>query len=95
MAAYFLVDVDISDAAGFEEYRSLVPAVIEKYGGKYIVRGGRFEQVEGEWQPKRLVLLEFLSMEQAKRFYDSEDYHPLKALRFRTAKTNAILVEGV
>ena len=95
MAAYFIADVDITDSAGFEEYRKVVPATIEKYGGRFIVRGGKFELYEGQWQPKRLVILEFPSVEQAKRWYNSEEYRQPRALRFRTARTNLILVVGV
>jgi len=95
MAAYFIVDVDITDAAGFEEYRKVVPATMEKYGGKFLVRGGKFEVFEGRWSPKRLVILEFPSLDQAKRWYDSEEYRQPRALRFRTARSNMILVEGV
>jgi uncharacterized protein (DUF1330 family) len=94
MAAYFIVDLEITDAAGFEEYRQLVPATIEKYGGRYLVRGGRVETLEGEWQPKRVVVLEFPTVEQAKRWYDSQEYRAPKALRFRTARSKMILVEG-
>ena len=94
MAAYLIVDVDIQDAAGFEEYRKLVPATIEKYGGRFLVRGGRVETLEGDWRPKRLVVLEFPSVEQAKRWYNSEEYRAPKALRFKTSKANLILVEG-
>ena len=94
MAAYFIVDLEVTDAAGFEEYRKLVPATIETYGGRYLVRGGQVESLEGEWQPKRVVVLEFPSLEQAKRWYDSEEYRAPKALRFRTARTKLLLVEG-
>ncbi|RPH84723.1 MAG: DUF1330 domain-containing protein [Candidatus Rokuibacteriota bacterium] len=95
MSAYFIVDIDIHDAAGLEEYRKQVPATITKYGGRFIVRGGKVEQLEGEWQPKRLVLLEFPSVEQARRWYDSEEYRPLKAMRLKASSSNLILVEGV
>jgi uncharacterized protein (DUF1330 family) len=95
MSAYLIVDIDIQDAAGLEEYRKQVPATITKYGGRFIVRGGKFEQLEGDWQPKRLVLLEFPSVEQAKRWYDSEEYRPLKAMRLKASNSNLILVEGV
>ena len=95
MPAYFIVDVDVTDSAGFEEYRKLVPATVEKYGGRFLVRGGQVEKLEGEWQPKRVVVLEFPSVEQAKRWYDSPEYRDPKALRFRTAKTNLLLVDGV
>jgi len=94
MAAYVIVDVDIHDAALYDEYRKHVPATIEKYGGKFLVRGGKFEKLEGSWQPTRLVVLEFPSMDQAKRWYDSEEYREPKALRLRASKASAILVEG-
>ena len=95
MAAYLVVDIEIQDAAGFEDYRKAVPATIEKYGGKILVRGGKFERLEGEWEPKRVVLVEFPSLEQAKRWYDSEEYRAPKAVRLKTSRGNLILVEGV
>ncbi len=95
MPVYLVADIDIKDTAGFEEYRKLVPATIQKYGGRHLVRGGKFEKLEGEWQPKRLAIVEFPSLEQAKRWYNSEEYRGPKELRFKTAKTNLILVEGV
>jgi uncharacterized protein (DUF1330 family) len=94
MPAYFIVDVEVTDPAGFEEYRKLVPGTVQKYGGRFLVRGGAVETLEGDWQPKRVVVLEFPSLEQAKRWYNSEDYRDPKALRFKTAKTKLILVEG-
>jgi uncharacterized protein (DUF1330 family) len=95
MSAYIIVDIDIHDGAGLEAYRKQVPATIAKYGGRFIVRGGKFETLEGQWHPKRLVVLEFPSVEQAKRWYDSEEYRPLKAMRFKASKSNLVLVEGV
>jgi len=95
LAAYFIVDLDIQDPAAFEEYRKLVPATIERYGGRYLVRGGALETLEGSWRPKRVIVLEFPSLAQAKRWYDSAEYRGPKALRLKTAKANLILVEGV
>jgi uncharacterized protein (DUF1330 family) len=95
MAAYLIVDIDIRDAAGLEEYRNRVPATVTKYGGRFIVRGGKLEKLEGNWEPKRLVLLEFPSVELAKQWYDSEEYRPLKAMRLKASSSNLILVEGV
>jgi uncharacterized protein (DUF1330 family) len=95
MAAYIVVDIDVHDAPGLEEYRSRVPATVEKYGGRFIVRGGQFQVLEGGWQPKRLVLLEFPSSEQARRWYDSEEYRPLKAMRLKASTGNLVLVDGV
>jgi len=94
MAAYIIVELEVTDPAGFEEYRQQVPATIARYGGRYVVRGGTTETLEGGWQPKRVVVLEFASMEQAKRWYNSEEYRAPKALRFKTAVSKAILVEG-
>jgi uncharacterized protein (DUF1330 family) len=94
MPVYFIVDIDVTDPTAFEEYRKAVPATVEKYGGKFLVRGGRMEVVEGSWRPKRVVVTEFPSLEQAKRWYDSEAYRALKALRLRASKGNVILVEG-
>jgi len=95
MPAYVIADLDVTDPVGFEEYRKVVPATIEKYGGRYLVRGGAMETLEGDWPWKRVVVLEFPSLEQAKRWYNSEDYRDPKALRFKTAKTKVILVDGV
>jgi uncharacterized protein (DUF1330 family) len=94
MAAYVIVDVDVHDPAGFEQYRREVPASLAKYGGRFVVRGGAFQALEGSWTPKRLVVLEFPSMEEARRWYDSEDYRPLKAMRLKASTANLILVEG-
>jgi len=95
MPAYVIVDLEVTDPVGMEEYRKQVPATVEKYGGRFLVRGGKHETLEGDWRPRRVVVLEFPSVEQAKRWYDSEEYREPKALRFRTSRANLILVEGV
>jgi uncharacterized protein (DUF1330 family) len=95
MPAYFIVDNEVTDATGFEEYRKQVPATLEKYGGKILVRGGQHRTLEGDWEPKRIVVTVFPGLEQARRWYDSEEYRPLKALRMRTARGSVVLVEGV
>jgi uncharacterized protein (DUF1330 family) len=95
MAAYFIVEIDVHDPAAFEEYRKRVPATIERFGGRYLVRGGRYEALEGDWRPARIVVLEFPSMAEARRWYDSEEYRPLKAERLKSARGSIVLVEGV
>ena len=95
MSAYLIVDLEITDPDVIQEYARQAPAVIQKYGGKYLVRGGAWEALEGDWRPKRVVVLEFPSVEQAKRWYDSDDYKKLKDMRLKAAKSNLILVEGV
>ena len=95
MAAYLLVDIEITDAAAFETYREQVPHVIAAHGGRYLVRGGTSEILEGTWRPSRTVVLEFSSMAALKGFWQSPDYQPLRRLRERSAKSNVVAVEGV
>jgi len=95
MVAYVIADVEVTDPAAYEAYRKQVPATIEKYGGKYLARGGATEVKEGSWMPARLVILEFPSMDQAKRWYDSPEYAPALALRERASKSKLVFVEGL
>ena len=95
MPAYIIVEIDILDPVGYEEYKSLAGATVEKYGGKYIVRGGKTEALEGDWRPKRIVVLEFESMQRAKDWLNSDEYCKPRKMRHRTARTNMILVEGM
>jgi uncharacterized protein (DUF1330 family) len=94
MPAYVIVDVTTTDQALMDEYRTHVPATLAKYGGRFLVRGGAHETIEGSWKPNRLVVLEFPSMAQAKRWYDSEEYREPKAMRLRAGNANLIMVEG-
>src|SRR5690242_12280601 len=94
MAAYVIVEIEITDPVGYSEYKSLAGASVQKYGGKYIVRGGRTEVLEGDWKPKRIVVLEFESMQRAKDWLNCEEYREPRKMRHRTAKTNMILVDG-
>jgi uncharacterized protein (DUF1330 family) len=95
MAGYVIAEVEITDPQGFEAYRQMVPASIEQYGGKFVVRGGDAATLEGQWNPKRLVIIQFDSAERAKQWWASEEYREAKALRQRTASTNLVIVEGV
>jgi uncharacterized protein (DUF1330 family) len=95
MPAYLIADVEVMDPAVFEEYRALVPSTVQQYGGRFLVRGGTVEVLEGERRPHRLVVLEFPSVEQARRWYDSEEYRRPKGIRFRSARTELFLAEGV
>jgi uncharacterized protein (DUF1330 family) len=95
MAAYVIAEIDITDPKTYEEYRAKVPGVIAKYGGKFIVRGGKVEPLEGGWQPKRLAVIEFASMKQALEFHRSEDYAPLMKLRQRASRGKVLIVEGI
>lgn len=95
MPAYVIAEVTTTDQAAMEEYRKQVPATIATYGGRFVVRGGACQAVEGEWKPTRLVVIEFPSLADAKRWYDSEEYRGPKAQRIRAGRTNMIMVEGV
>ena len=94
MSAYVIAEIEVVDPAAYEEYRKQVPAVVGKYGGKFLVRGGQVEPREGGWTPKRIVVLEFPSMAQARTWYDSPEYAPLIKLRQKASKGKLILVEG-
>ena len=95
MAAYIIAEIEVTDPEVFEQYRSQVSGTIERYGGEYLVRGGAVEKAEGDWNPKRLVILRFDSMARAKEWYDSDEYRGPKALRHQSANSNIVLVEGV
>ena len=95
MAAYLIADVDIHNAAAFEEYRRDVPATEARYGGRYLGRGGATKVLEGDWEPHRLVIVEFPDMQSLNAWYDSPEYTRLKALRERCASTRIIALEGV
>ena len=94
MAAYVFGEIEVTDPALYEEYRKQVPAVVTKYGGRFIVRGGKVEPLEGGWSPKRFVALEFPSMEQALKWYRSEEYAPLIRLRQMASRGKLIAVDG-
>jgi len=94
MAAYIIVDISITDPKEYEEYKKLTPASVAAYDGKFIVRGGQSETLEGNWQPERIVVLQFPSVERAKDWWNSDKYLKAKTIRQRSAKTKMILVEG-
>ena len=95
MPTYVIVDVTITNPEEYEAYKLLTPASITAYGGRFIVRGGATETLEGEWKHGRIVVLEFPTTEQAKTWWASAEYATAKAIRQRTATTNMILVEGI
>ncbi len=94
MAAYLIVDLEVKNPAGYDEYRRQVPATLAKYGGRFIVRGGAAETLEGGWAPKRVVVVEFPDMAALKRWYHSADYKPLIELRQAHSAGDVIAVEG-
>lgn len=95
MAVYAVVNVRVTDSARYAQYRDKAPATIAHYGGRYLVCGGAVEALEGEWDPERLVVLEFESMGRLREWYDSPEYAPLKRLRGEAAATQFVVVEGL
>ena len=95
MAAYFIVDVDVKNAEAYASYKHSATASIAQYGGRYLVRGGPHEVLEGEWHPTRLVVLEFPSVDAAKRWYTSPEYADVKPIRLEHAVSDMVLVDGV
>jgi uncharacterized protein (DUF1330 family) len=95
MAAYIVVQVDVTDPVRYESYKQMVPASLAKYGGRFIVRGGKTHTLEGTWAPRRFVIVEFPSLERANAWWASPEYAEAKALRQATSSTQMIVVEGV
>lgn len=95
MPAYVVVEIEVTDPVTYEEYKRLAPPSIAQYGGRYIIRGGKTETLEGDWSPKRFVMLQFDSVQRAKDWWSSPEYAEAKALRQRSAKTRMVLVDGL
>ncbi len=95
MTAYVILDINVHDPVQYEEYKKLSPASIATYGGKFIVRGGKTETLEGDWSPSRLVVLQFESVERAKAWINSEEYREARAMRHKTSTSQAVVVEGL
>ncbi len=96
MAAYVIVGVEVVDPEPYREYQRQVPATLERYGGRFVVRGGAFETLEGDWRPRRIVVMEFPSVERAKAWHASPEYRAILPIRERHARTHFLtVVEGV
>lgn len=94
MAAYLIAEINVHNPQGYEEYRKLVGPSLQKYNGKFLVRGGKVEMIEGSWNPKRLVVCEFESMARAREWYESPEYAKAKEVALKNATRNLIFVEG-
>ncbi len=94
MSAYVVVQIEVHDPEAFESYKARVSPTVEAYGGRYAVRGGTIETLEGDWNPSRFVILEFDSVAQAKAWWSSEEYRAPKELRHQAASSQMIVVEG-
>ncbi|MDH4134481.1 MAG: DUF1330 domain-containing protein [Gammaproteobacteria bacterium] len=95
MVAYVLVDIDVTDPQGFEDYKRLAQAAVTKYGGTYLVRGGETATLEGGWSPNRLVILEFENLARAKDWYNSPEYTEARRVRKTTARFRMVAADGL
>ncbi len=95
MAAYVIANIDVKDPVRYQDYIKMSPVSIAKFGGRFVARGGKTEVLEGNWMPKRLVLLEFPSVERAREWWASDEYAPAKALRQATSYGELVIVEGL
>jgi uncharacterized protein (DUF1330 family) len=96
MSAYVFFDIlEITDSGKMEVYGRQIGSTVERHGGRYLVRGGRVDVLEGDWHPVIPVIIEFPSLEQAHQWYESEDYKELRVLRSDAVKLNALLIQGV
>jgi uncharacterized protein (DUF1330 family) len=95
MAAYIIADSHVTDPAMYDQYRALVPAALAAYGGRFLVRGGETAVLEGDWSPRRVIVIEFADLAAARTFYDSPEYRAARNLRAGAATIDMIAVAGV
>lgn len=95
MAAYVIFDVEIYDPERYRDYMARAKPAVESAGGKYLARGGAHKVMEGDWQPRRVALFEFPSMEKAEGFYYSDLYQQLKSLRDQCSSSRVVIVDGL
>ena len=95
MAAYVIVEIEVTDPVRYEDYKMMAPPTIAAYGGRYLARGGRTEPFEGGWAPQRLVILEFPSLERAREWLESPEYRDARQLRHLTARSRMVAIEGL
>jgi uncharacterized protein (DUF1330 family) len=95
MPAYLIADTHVTNPERYEEYKRQVAPLIERFGGRYVARGGHFEVLEGDWEPHRLVVLEFPDLPSLRLWYHSPEYAPIKAIRQGAADCRLIMLEGL
>lgn len=94
MTVYMIADVEVIDPEAYQQYIQMAPDIISRFGGRYLVRGGAVEVIEGEWNPRRLVIEAFDSLEQVKQWLASPEQQRANEIRHKAAKTNLIIVQG-
>ena len=95
MSAYFIIQINVNNPNNYKEYISKVTPIVENFGGKYVVRGGKSKNVEGKWPYERTVIVKFPSYEMINKWHKSDEYKPIKKIREDNAECNAIIIEGI
>ncbi len=95
MSAYLIAQMEVTDPETYEEYRGQVAPTVERYGGRFLVRGGAVQELEGEWTAKRMVVIEFPDMASLREWYQSDEYERLKRIRQSSSTATVLAVEGV
>ena len=95
MSVYIIADMEVKDQSAYSDLQKLVPPIMEKYGGRYLVRGGEIISGGEEWGLSRISLIEFPSAAKAREYFSSDDYAPIAAIRYKAAETRSFTVEGV
>ena len=95
MSAYFIIQINITNPESYKDYIPQVTPIVKKFGGEYIVRGGKSENVEGSWPFERTVVLKFPSYDMVKKWHESEEYRPIRKIREDNSEGNAIIIDGV
>ena len=95
MAGYFIVQINITNPENYKKYIDKVTPIVKKFGGEYIIRGGKLENVEGTWAYQRTVVLKFPTYDMVKKWHNSEEYRPIRKIREDNSNCNAIIIEGL
>jgi uncharacterized protein (DUF1330 family) len=93
MPAFLIADIDVRDDDAYRAYREANPEIVRKFGGRYIALGGEVRVIEGDWQPRRTVIIEFPDMDAISRFYDSPEYERLRPIRWKSADSRLVAIE--
>ena len=94
MTGYVIANIDVKNPEAYKEYISKVKPIVEKFGGKYLVRAGEYKVIDGEWKYPRTVIIKFSSYEKALEWYNSEEYQPVKPIRLANSVANGIIIQG-
>ena len=95
MSGYAIAQIEVNNPENYKEYLAKVSDIVAKFGGEFLVRGGEFSHVEGEWKNSRNIVIKFPSYERALEWYNSEEYKPVKPIRLTNSDANAIIIKGV